>query len=94
MLFRSNYLAIAALSNEGVPIDPFPFRTQVPEREWDAGTAQRARDRSREQWARPVPEIEREFAGRWEHVAGSFGAQAARRRGEADDSWPWGSSED
>lgn len=67
-----NHMAVAALSDKGVPIAPFPFRTQPPIGEWDAGVAERVRDRSRERWARPVPEIEAALAKRWGHVDGSF----------------------
>ena len=67
-----NHLAVGALSNQGVPIDPFPFRTEPPIGQWDETMAEKVRDRSREQWASPVESLDAAFFTRWAHVEGSF----------------------
>lgn len=67
-----NHLAVGALSNQGVPIDPFPFRTQPPLGRWDETEAEKVRERSREQWASPVETLDAAFFTRWAHVQGSF----------------------
>lgn len=67
-----NHLAVGALSNHGVPIDPFPFRTEPPLGDWDETVAEKVRERSREQWASPVETLDAAFFTRWAHVQGSF----------------------
>ena len=67
-----NHLAVGALSNHGVPIDPFPFRTEPPIGDWDETVAEKVRERSREQWASPVETLDAAFFTRWAHVQGSF----------------------
>lgn len=67
-----NHLAVGALSNQGVPIDPFPFRTEPPIGHWDETVAEKVRDLSREQWASPVETLDAAFFTRWAHVHDSF----------------------
>lgn len=67
-----NHLAVGALSNQGVPIDPFPFRTEPSIGHWNEAVAEKMRDRSREQWASPVETLDAAFFTRWAHVQGSF----------------------
>lgn len=67
-----NHLAVGALSNHGVPIDPFPFKTEPPIGQRDETVAEKVRERSREQWASPVEALDAAFFTRWAHVQGSF----------------------
>jgi len=73
-----NYTAISSLSNDGVPIDPLVMRTEPACRDLGAGRAEEVRCRSREQWARPVGELEDDFFGRWRHIEGSIASRVAR----------------
>ncbi len=72
-----NYTAIAALSDAGVPLDPLVLRTDAPRDHGTAADADRARERSRERWARPVDQLDRAFFARWRHVPGSIAAKMA-----------------
>lgn len=75
-----NFVAVGALSTDGVPLDPMVVRTDPPLDVGDLGRGEVARDRSRERWARPVAELDEAFFGRWRHVRGSIAANVAARR--------------
>lgn len=77
LLTLPNHTAVAALSEAGVPLAPLVLRTDAPRDQGAAGDAERARERSRDQWARPVDELDRAFFARWRHVTGSIAAKAA-----------------
>lgn len=73
-----NHVAIASLSDAGVPLDPIVLRTDAPADSGDAARAGVVRDASRARWARPVEQVERAFFDRWRHVEGSMSARLAR----------------
>lgn len=76
-----NYVAIASISERGVPLDPMVVNTDPP---LDSGRPERAaevRERSRQQWAKPVDTLDEEFFERWRHVAGSISASSVRPEG-------------
>ena len=70
-----NHVAIAAISDNGVPLDPFVVRTERPRDSNDDSRAADARNRSREVWARPVEELDPEFFQRWAHIEGSISSK-------------------
>ncbi len=72
-----NHTAVAALSDAGVPLDPLILRTDPPPDRGTPADAERARERSRERWARPVDQLDPAFFARWRHVAGSISSAAA-----------------
>lgn len=72
-----NHTAVAALSDAGVPLDPLVLRTDPPRDHGTAADAERARQRSRERWARPVDQLDPAFFARWRHIEGSIAAAAA-----------------
>ena len=70
-----NHVAVGALSAQGVPLDPFPFRTRPPADNWTEKRAEAARDHSRKQWAVPTGSLDASFFTRWAHVEGSASAR-------------------
>ena len=88
-----NHIAIASLSDAGVPLDPMVIRTDPPNDSADPTRATAVRDASRKAWARPVDQVDRAFFARWRHVPGSMAAKFAREvppppdRGSFLDDW-------
>ena len=72
-----NFTAIAALSNNGEPLDPLAVDTLPLRGDPDPKRAERIRARSRELWALPVDEVDRLFRDRWVDVEGSFAHRVA-----------------
>ncbi|MEI6571639.1 MAG: DUF87 domain-containing protein, partial [Actinomycetes bacterium] len=64
----ANYTAVAALSNNGVPIDPVLIRTFAPSVIEDSSRAKRIRAASLAKWATPIAKSEEEFFSRWAHI--------------------------
>lgn len=73
-----NHVAIASLSDAGVPLDPMVLRTDPPKDLDDLSRAEVVRAASRARWARPVDEVDRAFFDRWRHVPGSMSSKIAR----------------
>lgn len=76
LLKLPNHVALAALSQQGVPLPSFAVRTDPPRKGFGSEHAEEVRRRSRQRWARPVSELAEDFAQRWAHVPGSFSAKA------------------
>ena len=73
-----NHHAVTALSHRGVPLDPFVLRTEPPTAPPSRELAERARNRSRRNWARSAVGLDEEFFSRWAAVPGSIAARATR----------------
>jgi len=73
-----NFHSVVSLSQRGVPLDSFVMRSDPPRNAGTGTRGQRARERSRANWARPIGELDVDFFGRWAGVHGSF-AERARR---------------
>ena len=73
-----NHHAVTALSHRGVPLDPFVLRTEPPAVGASREMAERARNHSRRNWARPVDELDPDFFGRWVGVSGSIAERTTR----------------
>ena len=74
-----NFHSVASLSQRGVPLDAFVMRSDPPRSVDQSSRAERARERSRTNWARPVGQLDDEFFSRWAHIPGSFSHTAARQ---------------
>lgn len=79
LLTLPNHVALASLSQRGVPLPTFAVRTDPAREGFGAEHAEEVRRRSRERWARPLSELDIDFAERWAHVPGSFAAKARAR---------------
>lgn len=71
-----NHVGLASMSRQGRPLEPFAFRTVPPAQPPDINRSTLVREQSRRRWARPVGELDEEFALRWAGVPGSFAQQA------------------
>jgi hypothetical protein len=72
-----SYTAIGSLSESGVPLSPFVFRSDPPSEVPDEKRAGQARKASRRQWASPVRALDDAFFKRWSDVPNSISAQVA-----------------
>lgn len=75
-----NHVALAALSDAGVPLAPFALRGDRPAPSEGRRRAEAARARSRKQWGRPVESLDRDFFDRWADVPGSIASRLQETR--------------
>lgn len=74
-----NFVAIAAMSNLGIPTDPLAVGIHRPG-PFDEELAVHIRSASRRNWAVPVEEIDAEFAHRWDSVLEAAGRRVREDR--------------
>jgi len=72
----ANYSAFTVISDQGIPLDPCVLTTNPLDGVAAVGRADLVRERSRARWARPVAEIDDDFARRWAAIPGSIAATA------------------
>jgi len=78
-----NYTAIGTISEVGIPLPPFALRTDRAPDVLDEGRADKVRESSRHQWARPVDGLDDAFFSRWRDIPGSISAKTHAARQSA-----------